>query len=121
MRFWTKIIIWTHKQAREIVIWKDTEFIEFRVNLNLEIENIKLLINSNQDWEWFKKEDIKEIIWNPLEERHLRMYTRTNILISFEFISDNNRNIICFIDNTKSFDNQSEEVYEKIYNYLNNI
>jgi len=73
-------------------------------------------------WCSFNKAQIRRIIWNPLEERHLRMYCENKGIddILFEtnwFITE--RNVICTLDNTKSFDNQTEEVYEKIFNFLN--
>jgi len=73
---------------------------------------------------------IKEIIWNPLEERHIRMYCEEkNIHYNFSnanFINEiklSNFKILKEIfsiieDISKFFDNQTEEVYEKIYNYL---
>jgi len=72
---------------------------------------------------------IDKVIWNPLEERHLRMYCESifRLLIVSENLiylrymdGDGYRTYaVCELDNTKSFDNQSEEVYEKIFNYLN--
>ena len=68
-----------------------------------------------------------KIIWNPLEERHLRMYCDKKwislIINRFSQLSylDNSDNLykkICTLDNTESFDQQTEEVYEKIVEFL---
>ena len=69
---------------------------------------------------------IKEIIWNPLEERHLRMYCEKKGILWFLWINKielwipwNESNALwCRIDNTKSFNDQTEEVYEKIVEFL---
>jgi hypothetical protein len=68
-----------------------------------------------------------KIIWT-LQERHLRMYFTSNIPkkywswidMSWKIISwPENIETITTLDNTKDFNNQSEEVYEKIFNFLN--
>lgn len=68
---------------------------------------------------------IKEIIWLPLQERFIRMYCenkKINIAFSNTELWHLNWDvilpIICKLDNTKDFDNQSEEVYQKIYEAL---
>lgn len=81
-------------------------------------------------FEWWYCEDfidsnIKEIIWLPLQERFLRMYCdNKNILIYIrcDWLLQIRQNWeykdICKLDNTKDFDNQSEELYQKIYETL---
>jgi len=81
-------------------------------------------------WIWYKKVDkeyleLQTFEWE-LEERHLRMYSdRKNIRLFMNYFSnicyfweDNKEVKICKLDNSKSFSNQSEEFYEKLYNYL---
>ena len=73
-------------------------------------------------------EEIKKyyIINNPLQERHLRMYCENNKIwlgiTESWFLSITNfpENIQLNLDNTKDFSDQSEEVYEKIFNFLSN-
>jgi len=63
-----------------------------------------------------------KIIWT-LQERHLRMYCNSKWLFfcmwNWFFIREwwIDRKI-CKIDNTKDFDQQENEVYEAIYNFL---
>jgi len=71
-----------------------------------------------------------EIIWNSLEERHLRMYCEKNNKKNIVFFLDElceiipqketwfHFSILCKIDNTKSFDNQEDEIYKTIFYYL---
>ena len=65
-----------------------------------------------------KREDVNQIIWNPLGYHHLMMYcAKYRILIQF------NIGLIVFLENdtmieldyTKSFSEQNEEVYEWIF------
>ena len=83
---------------------------------------------------------VDEIIWNPLEERHLRMYIkkRINKLIMFlgnwEIIEcihskqDINstehtyifKKLITKLDDTKSLNDQTDEVKEQICDFLEN-
>jgi hypothetical protein len=79
--------------------------------------------------DWFNKiyslcSNNCKVIWNPIEERFLRMYEH-RIIIKWEYIYSSEfecmDTTICRLDNNKSFDNQSEEVYEKIFNYLKQI
>lgn len=88
------------------------------------------------------KEDVTSvsILSNPIEERHLRMYCEKKInelimiLSNWEMIQakhfvwnasgENIRysfdKLICKLDNTKSLNNQSEEVLKKIVEFLEN-
>ena len=75
-------------------------------------------------WDW-----IKEIIWLPLQERFIRIYCeKTNNPLIFTHNSiwtvdfkDECLNRITELDNTKDFSEQSEEVYQKIYEALYNL
>lgn len=66
------------------------------------------------------EEQIINIIWT-LEERHLRMFC-----VEIEFVCDTlvfqdiywNQKIVGKLDNTKSFDNQSEEFYGKLVEFI---
>lgn len=100
--FWEKILLWSSL----INIMVDEPF------------NIKI-----DKYNW-----LEEIIWNPIEYHHLMMYCRNNnILYSFnnkqwfDIIELKNENDLIDIplDNTKLFNEQSEEVYENIFNFLN--
>lgn len=69
-----------------------------------------------------------EVISLPLQERFIRMYCenkKINIAFSNTELWHLNWDvilpIICKLDNTKDFDNQSEEVYQKIYEALNTL
>lgn len=65
------------------------------------------------------------IVWNPLQERHIKMYMLKQSFSMYRF--DNEWLTLVFrldwitikLDNTKSFDNQADEVYWKIFNFLN--
>lgn len=66
---------------------------------------------------------LAKIIWT-LQERHLRMYCK-NKKISLDIIESwyidvNNKLNVVQLDNTKDFDNQSEEVYWQIVKFLEN-
>ena len=67
-----------------------------------------------------------EVIWNPLEERHLRVYCTylnkwtyiwidSNWVYTLEAWFDK---FIVELDNTKSFNDQTDEVYGKIVEFL---
>lgn len=80
-------------------------------------------------WEW-----LVEIIWLPLQERFIRMFCEKNnirfsIHTNYYWLDDVLNfsavyiewNEYCQIDNTKDFDNQSEDIYQKIYEVLYNL
>lgn len=122
--------IWPHKWFRTewlynywFLLWPDIAFFPWRWCQKVDKEFLEL-----QKFQW------------ELEERHLRMYlnkfkidtwdkfiSRYSILFLDDYLIIQERNIEDYsmsdvislkLDNTKSFDNQSEEVYEKIFNYL---
>ena len=85
-------------------------------------------------WLEVENSNILEIIWLPLQERFIRIFCevkniRLNIQANWviKIISwwgwwrYETYQIIANIDNTKDFDNQSEEVYQKIYDVLYNL
>jgi len=87
-----------------------------------------------RDDDRFYKFDITEldkIIWNPIEERHLRMYCKKNKIIyqynnmdwilSLSWMDDVFDREFKEYDDTKSFDNQSEHFYKELYNFLINL
>lgn len=74
-----------------------------------------------------------KIIWNPIEERHLRIYLSKKCcrdsndeffisdsweLVFYDIVSEVFNRGGVYINNTQSFDNQKESVYEDIYNFL---
>lgn len=70
--------------------------------------------------------NILEKIWLPLQERFIRMFCEKRrvpffIIRSGEISFNRNESSYIKIDNTKDFDNQSEEVYQKIYEVLYNL
>lgn len=93
------------KQIKELKFW--TEYIDSATWL------VFLSIWDTATW------SIK-IIWNPIEERHLRMYFKNkwieNIFINTDWKIFNwwNWVAICELDNTKPLSEQSEEVFEQI-------
>lgn len=123
-------------------------YIVDEIKEDMDKKNIKHIIYSYHYWELFRKvfdteeeaqksidnnkwnaeEKIYSIeIWNILEERHLRMFAENKwyafaIWSTWKLIWNKNEEwsyVEIQLDNTKSFDNQSEEVWEKILNYLN--
>lgn len=123
----------------EYILWKDDIFYSNEDWYEIHLSFIEDLISWKETLE--KSESIKdiEIIWNPLEERHLRMYCESkwkNILIHTNefwtglYISQNDDywrpvvnmdSFICNLDNEEPFSEQTEKVYEDIYNFLTNI
>lgn len=61
-----------------------------------------------------------EIIWNGIEERHLRMYCDSK-WIEWKWFIMEVQTIFDILDNTKSLQNQSEETLWQIIDYLTNI
>ena len=81
-------------------------------------------------WNMFPKEEINEIYWNPLEERHLRIFCKNkgvfltileNWLIDWEKTNEADCNTICKLNIYKNLDNQNEKVYEKLYYFFRDI
>lgn len=85
-------------------------------------------------WLEVENSNILEIIWLPLQERFIRMFCEKNnirfsIHTNYHWPDDIlNFSVVyiewneyCQIDNTKDFDNQSEEVYQKIYEVIYNL
>ena len=83
------------------------------INLLCTIDKIK------QDMEWY--------YWNNLDYHHLMIYCEKKryafaIWSTWKLIWNRNEEwsyVEIQLDNTKPFSNQSEEVYEQIFNYLN--
>lgn len=69
------------------------------------------------------EEDIKtwyyEIIWNPIQERHLRMYCREN-KIPFLLFYDCPLYSFDILDDSKDLINQEESVIQSIIDFLEN-
>jgi len=108
-----------------------SEWVYLWKNRKISTEPDLFRYNSNWNVVWFDINNLKygqqfQIIWLPLQERFIRMYTRNNIKkypMAF-FIEDSweiwywHNSTLIVIDNTKDFDNQSQEVYWKIYKAL---
>jgi len=82
------------------------------------------------DFNWYSAlqeydtDDIKDlkIIWNPIQERNLRMYCESKkkyftISTAWYIVFENTEKWIR-LDNNKDFSNQSEEVYKSIVEFL---
>ena len=118
LRFWTTLTFRNH--------WHICKYIctqEWNKITSLNDRNVKV---------WRLTEHIKEIIWNPLEERHLRMYlekldwdfVKQRMNWDYEWIPQwewEVNDVLFSLDNNKSFDNQSEEFREELYNFLTKI
>lgn len=83
--------------------------------------------NTNNNWVTDFEDgvyyDNRETIWNPIQLHHLLWYCGSNskrIVVRWDWvISDVDNWIdICKYDVTKDLSNQSEEVLEKIYNFI---
>ena len=85
-------------------------------------------------WLEVENSNILEIIWLPLQERFIRIFCKKNnirfsIHTSYYWLDDVLNfsavyiewNEYCQIDNTKDFNNQTDEVYQKIYEVLYNL
>ena len=83
--------------------------------------DIKNLVYSTWCWDCWACYSIKEILWNPIEERHLRMYCEENDIFlsidsdwSFWTLKHNHNIYLWKLHYNKPFSEQTEEVYEKI-------
>lgn len=114
LKFWTKISCNTE-------IWK---LINFSKKDNW--YNVLHSDNQKRDFKWEYNEFNKiEIIWNKLEKRHIEIYMSKQFYSMCRFYNEwlilrfwLDR-IIVKLDNTKDFDNQTEETYWEIFNFLN--
>ena len=72
------------------------------------------------NWNKTKKISKWKVIWLPLQERFIRMYCKNKWLLTMykNELQFNYANISIGLDDTKDFDNQSEKVYQKIYEAL---
>lgn len=65
------------------------------------------------------------IIWLPIQERFIRMYCRNKAKYFIVYwnwdISFKSNTVLLRLDDTKDFDNQSEETYMDIFNALISI
>lgn len=112
LRFWTLIQRWYFISR---VVWNfDNEY--SIVNIPYKWSSWYIAYNVNIDNLW-------EIIWNNLEERHLRMYFEFIALwidIRWDWqIEDYQGVYIAKLDNSKPFHEQDNEVYKKILDYIN--
>ena len=111
LKFWTKILlkdyIW-EKTINQLVDWFCREFY---------VCTIKDKFNQN---------DIEKIIWNQIEERHLRMYCESKwyafaIWSNWKLIWNRNEEgsyTEIQLENSKPLSEQSEETLWQIFNFL---
>ena len=120
LRFWTKIKYeeqWVIKTRIVLFVHKYSDFLIVEPWYNYRTPK-KIL-----------RRIVSNIIWNPLEERHLRMYCenlnwdylKQRMDWDFEWIPQwewevNDR--LFWLDNTKPFHQQTEEVYKSIVEFL---
>ena len=108
IKFWTEVLLFWAKKRK---------IIEEYPNVN------KIYVTRYNFTSSFSQEEYK-IIWNPLSEHHLRMYCQDK-KINIDIVWNGSVlmwgfELICITElDNKDFDNQSEEVYEKIFNYVN--
>ena len=87
----------------------------------------------DEEKKWVFMCEPKKIIWNPIQERHLRMYCEEMFENKDEYIftiywelqridTDMGEYLstICKLDNTKDFQDQPDEVIESIVEFLEN-
>ena len=114
---WKTIWFYTWYYESRLLSWTDERYTIYEFQYHKKNRALKPL------------SEIK-IIWNPLEERHLRMYCQKKkqsaCSSSYNFLHIFNRywewqtkNIK--IDETKSFDKQSEEVLWALVEYISNL
>lgn len=92
----------------EYILLNDNNFIFWMELLNLEEGNFEI-----------------KIIWNPIHRHHLEWFCEENkiflslvwgnLIFNYMF-----KELRIKLNNKKSLDEQTEEVYEKIYNFLKN-
>lgn len=105
LRFWTNVLIWWHKIRQVINEYPDPS---------------SILVTRYLGCTCWKKWEYK-ILWNNLEERHLRMYCESNGIkytmyeSYFQFIDSL---VIIKFDNKKPFHKQNQETLLNIVNYL---
>ena len=72
--------------------------------------------------DWVLPEDNVKIIWNPIQERHLRMYLDIKTTLTYKISDDGkffiDNTFIGLIDNTKDFHLQDEELLQSIVDFL---
>ena len=107
LRFWTHIS-WRDKKS---MLWNDdTVWIVYPLSV------------FTKNWVNVKKSNIDEIIWNPIQERHLRMYffeKNMNIMIDHEWeLFNSMKNTGIFLDNTKDLQDQDTKVLQSIVDFL---
>ena len=123
------------EDLEDLIFWTEVELVwyfwEKKINHLVDINCLEFFVCWIQ--ERFYKHNIKKIIWNEIEERHLRIYCDKDELcieffgktIKISWMPSCSGQCIddwfFTLDNSKSFWNQSEEFYEKIYNYLINL
>jgi len=118
---------------------KDMEELKFGCKIKYRDWLFDVIIKHDTDWNRYTFSDTIwhqvdnnpiTIIWT-LSERHLRMYCKSHqIIIDFtwliQYLPEWSKEwefyqTICQLDNTKDFDNQSSEVYEKIVEFINQV
>jgi len=123
LKFWTRIEInWWKMFFKSIII--DAEHIDYWIIKYITRHPLYYFLSWKDKEFKINKWELK-IIWNPLEERHLRMYCEKNttwiiIRSEWDIVNILQELFITKLDNTKSFDNQEDKVYESLFNYLNN-
>ena len=96
-------------------------------------KEIDFIMVFNWEWNWCLLNKNFKIIWLPLQERFIRMYWNSNCTFWSVLSFESNWLIRIFndeweanwdsinLDDTKDFDNQTEETYKQIFEALNNL
>lgn len=125
LRFGTYILY----HSRMIWIYINEKYFIPRYEIYTKWENWTEYIDVNYEKEIEEINDMYfEIIWNPLEERFLMIYCenkwillqrKSNWLIEWIHKNIEWSYFELQLDNTKDFNNQSEEVFKKLFNVIN--
>ena len=111
----------------EVPDWEDENWYEKYKEVEVEAWYYKWI--EDEDWNYcleLQDDDIKEIIWNPIEYHHLMMYCNYNNSTNNMFIECNWNVwfwacIITKFNTTLPLHKQSEEVLWALLEYLSNI
>lgn len=125
LEFWTEILFkYSPDTGYTKYLYISNNIIKSKIT-----ENIRTDINlmALKWWQWLK------IIWNPLQERFLRMFCEVEKIkleiqanwvikiVSWIWWRNEIYEIVANLDNDKDFDNQDEKTYKYIYETLYNF
>jgi hypothetical protein len=111
LKFWSLVVLKNYFWEKKINLWIDAFYTEFKV----------CCIDS-----MFTRDDVQKIIWNPVQERHLRMYFKEQFWGWYRFTPYINMdgwfyiwdNFFTDSDNTKDLQDQEDSVIQSIVDFL---